>query len=127
MAETNTPQTPAPKTVKITVPKSWGFFEDRTGTKHPPGAVLEVDEALAVSSGLAKRDPKTGKVTAFNPDAEQSPAPAPKTPMRSEEEGEPEDLSALTVQELKDRARAKGVEGFNQMTKGELVKALEEP
>lgn len=41
-----------------------------------------------------------------------------------EEEGETEDLSSLTVAELKDKARDLEVAGFSTMHKDELVKAI---
>lgn len=39
-------------------------------------------------------------------------------------EGEEEDLSSLTVTELKDQARELEISGFSSMTKDELVKAV---
>jgi len=38
--------------VKVKVPESWAFFEDRKGTKHKGGAIVEIDEALAIANGF---------------------------------------------------------------------------
>ena len=66
------------------------------------------------ASGAKKADPKA----AAKPAAVKAEAPAKAAPKTKE------DLSSKTVAELKDMAKAKGIEGISAMKKAELIAAL---
>lgn len=83
------------------------------GKYYGPGEVdfPEVPEAEQAGLSQALKDALAGK----------APAKSQETPQRR---GSEDDLSELTVAELKDRARDAEIEGFSTMNKAELVKAL---
>ena len=66
------------------------------------------------ASGAKKAAPKA----AAKPAAVKAEAPAKAAPKTKE------DLSSKTVAELKDMAKAKGIEGISAMKKAELIAAL---
>jgi len=71
------------------------------------------------ASGAKKADPKAAaKPAAAKPAAVKAEAPAKAAPKTKE------DLSSKTVAELKDMAKAKGIEGISAMKKAELIAAL---
>lgn len=73
----------------------------------------EVSERVAE---FVARNPSVGAVL---PATEQQPSGAETTPPPASD-----DLSSLTVAELRERARATGIEGAGSMKKAELVAAL---
>ena len=71
------------------------------------------------ASGAKKAAPKAAaKPAAAKPAAVKAEAPAKAAPKTKE------DLSSKTVAELKDMAKAKGIEGISAMKKAELIAAL---
>ena len=71
------------------------------------------------ASGAKKAAPKAAaKSAAAKPAAVKAEAPAKAAPKTKE------DLSSKTVAELKDMAKAKGIEGISAMKKAELIAAL---
>ena len=71
------------------------------------------------ASGTKKAAPKAAaKPAAAKPAAVKAEAPAKAAPKTKE------DLSSKTVAELKDMAKAKGIEGISAMKKAELIAAL---
>ncbi|MFY9216019.1 MAG: 50S ribosomal protein L21 [Flavobacteriaceae bacterium] len=71
------------------------------------------------ASGAKKAAPKAAaKPAAAKPAAVKAKAPAKAAPKTKE------DLSSKTVAELKDMAKAKGIEGISAMKKAELIAAL---
>ena len=71
------------------------------------------------ASGAKKAAPKAAaKPAAAKPAAVKTEAPAKAAPKTKE------DLSSKTVAELKDMAKAKGIEGISAMKKAELIAAL---
>ena len=71
------------------------------------------------ASGAKKAGPKAAaKPAAAKPAAVKAEAPAKAAPKTKE------DLSSKTVAELKDMAKAKGIEGISAMKKAELIAAL---
>ncbi len=71
------------------------------------------------ASGAKKAAPKAAaKPAAAKPAAVKAEAPAKAAPKTKE------DLSSKTVAELKDKAKAKGIEGISAMKKAELIAAL---
>ena len=71
------------------------------------------------ASGAKKDAPKAAaKPAAAKPAAVKAEAPAKAAPKTKE------DLSSKTVAELKDMAKAKGIEGISAMKKAELIAAL---
>ncbi|MDG1759946.1 MAG: 50S ribosomal protein L21 [Flavobacteriaceae bacterium] len=71
------------------------------------------------ASGAKKSAPKAAaKPAAAKPAAVKAEAPAKAAPKTKE------DLSSKTVAELKDMAKAKGIEGISAMKKAELIAAL---
>tara|TARA_R110002072_G_scaffold116538_1_gene247047 strand:- start:7878 stop:8402 length:525 start_codon:yes stop_codon:yes gene_type:complete len=71
------------------------------------------------ASGAKKAAPKAAaKPAAAKPAAVKAEAPAKAAPKTKE------DLSSKTVAELKDIAKAKGIEGISAMKKAELIAAL---
>ena len=85
----------------------------RLGTKtYTPG--MEGELATVISPAEAERLSAKGYLTGKWATATSAPvSAAPK-----------EDLDALTVVELKDRAREADIDGFSTMNKAELVHAL---
>jgi large subunit ribosomal protein L21 len=83
-------------------------------------ALTEIQIENILTSGAKKAVPV--KSTA-KPAAKAKPAPAPKA-SAPKAEAAPEDLSKMTVAQLKELAKAKGITGISAMKKADLISAL---
>ena len=72
---------------------------------------------------FVRRNPSVGAVIEA-PAAPESPPPMPSASAEEEAEAEAPGFSGLTVPQLRERARAVGIEGAGALRKDELIEAL---
>ena len=79
---------------------------------------ITISDILASGAKASKPAAKKEEPAAAAPKKEAAPADAPKAATAID------DLSKMTVAELKDMAKAKGIDGISSMKKAELIAAL---
>jgi len=97
----------------------------RVKNGHRQALTELVIENIQASGAKAKKE-----VTAAKPEKETkketkaAPAAKKATPKKTTPKAEKKDFSAMTVAQLKEEAKAKGIEGISAMKKADLIAAL---